>query len=46
MNEQEISNIVKAILEERKTASASHTEGHVCQCRQHKMHIGQSQYLD
>ena len=29
MNEQEISNIVKAIFEERKTASASHTEGHV-----------------
>lgn len=45
MNEQEISNIVKAILEERKTASASHTEGHVCRCRQHKMTLDKANIL-
>ena len=45
MNEQEISNIVKTILEERKTASASHTEGHVCQCSQHKMTLDKANIL-
>lgn len=45
MNEQEISNIVKTLLEERKTASASHEEGHVCTCKQHKMTLEKANTL-
>lgn len=45
MNEQEISNIVKTLLEERKTASAAHTEGHVCTCGHHKMTLDKANAL-
>lgn len=43
MNEQEISNAVKAVLEEMKTNGSHHAHehkhehGHVCQCKKHKM---------
>lgn len=45
MNEQEISNIVKQLLEERKTASAVQTEGHVCTCQHHKMTLDKANAL-
>lgn len=37
MNEQEISNTVKAVLEQMKGNSPHHHEGHKCTCRSHKM---------
>lgn len=37
MNEQEISDVVKAIVEERKKKGLSQEEGHVCTCKKHRM---------
>ena len=37
MNEQDITNAVKAVLEEMKGNSSPHTEGHICQCKKHEM---------
>lgn len=37
MNEQDITNAVKAVLEEMKGNGSPHTEGHVCQCKKHEM---------
>ncbi|MCI8834056.1 MAG: heme-binding protein [Ruminococcus sp.] len=37
MNEQEISNVVKAVLEEREKKGVSRNEKHVCTCKKHRM---------
>ena len=37
MNEQDISNVVKAVLEGMKANGSHHEEGHVCRCKKHKM---------
>lgn len=37
MNEQQISNAVKAVLEEMNTNGSHHAHGHVCKCKKHKM---------
>lgn len=39
MNEQEISGIVQAVLEEIKHAGSAHEAGHVCQCKKHRMSL-------
>ncbi len=37
MNEQDISNAVKAVLEEMKDNGSHHAAGHVCKCKKYKM---------
>lgn len=37
MNEQEISNAVRAVLEEMKEMESHHAAGHVCKCKKHRM---------
>lgn len=37
MNEQDISSVVKAVLEGMNHTGSAHAAGHVCQCRKHKM---------
>lgn len=37
MNEQDISSVVKAVLEEMKDVGPAHEKGHVCQCKKHRM---------
>lgn len=37
MNEQDISSLVKAVLEGMKDTGPAHEDGHVCQCKNHRM---------
>lgn len=37
MNEQEISGVVQAVLENMKNTGSAQRSGHVCQCKKHKM---------
>lgn len=37
MNEQDISNAVKAVLEGMKANGSHHEEGHICKCKKYKM---------
>lgn len=37
MNEQDISSVVKAVLEGMKEIGSTHETGHVCQCKKHRM---------
>lgn len=37
MNEQDITNAVKAVLEEMKGTGSRHEDGHVCKCKKHKL---------
>ena len=37
MNEQDISNAVRAVLEQMKENSSHPEKGHVCKCSKHKM---------
>lgn len=37
MNEQDISSVVKAVLEGMKNEGSAHTAGHVCKCKKYKM---------
>lgn len=37
MNEQDITNAVKAVLDQMKDKGSHHEKGHVCRCNKHKM---------
>ena len=37
MNEQDITNAVKAVLGQMKESGSHHEKGHVCRCHKHKM---------
>ena len=45
MNEQEISGLVKAVLESMKDTGSEHASGHVCKCKQHKMTLDKANAL-
>lgn len=45
MNEQEISGVVQAVLEEMKNTGSKHTAGHVCKCKKHKMTLEKANAL-
>lgn len=45
MNEQEISNAVKAVLEEMRRNGSHHVEGHVCKCKKHEMTLAAANAL-
>ena len=45
MNEQDISNAVKAVLEGMKENGSHHEEGHVCRCKKHKMTLDTANLL-
>ena len=45
MNEQEISGVVKAVLEGMKNTGSAHGAGHVCTCKKHKMTLEKANAL-
>lgn len=42
MNEQDISNAVKAVLEGMNANGSHHAQGHVCKCKKNKMTLNKS----
>ena len=46
MNEQDITNAVKAVLGQMKESGSHHEKGHVCRCHKHKMTLKDCQCTD
>ena len=45
MNEQDISNAVKAVLEGMNANGSHHAQGHVCKCKKNKMTLDKANSL-